>query len=113
MGCNFLKAAGLLGEDSSDVARLLGLWEGSLAQFSNGVVVELVKQFFCPEVVTAVSKLVGRLLGMNLQRLTSAVVHNRLRWYLMVTEKTVKNEGGTLSEPWLYLRRLQPGGKLY
>ena len=89
------------------------MWEGSIPEFSNGVVVELAKQFLSPEVVTAVWNLVGRLLGWNLQRLTSAVVHDRLRMYLIRTENIVKTEGATMSESWLYFQQLQPGGKHY
>ena len=75
------------------------MWEGSIPEFSNGVVVELVQQFFCPEVVSAASKLIARLLGMNMQRITPDVVHDKLRFCLMKTEEILKKAGAAMSEP--------------
>ena len=63
--------------NSVEVATLLKSWDGGVDRFSNGVVVELMNRFSSPEVVTAASKLSAQLLNMNLQRLTTDLVHNK------------------------------------
>ena len=74
------------------MADLLELWEGEEEEWSNGVVVELGKRFWCPEVVTAAIRLVARLLGIHLQRLTREV-RDRVRHCLARTESMVKKIG--------------------
>ena len=85
-------AAGLLAGSAGEVADLLELWEGEEEEWSNGVVVELGKRFWCPEVVTAAIRLVARLLGIHLQRLTREV-RDRVRHCLARTESMMKAPG--------------------
>ena len=104
-------AAGLLAGSAGEVADLLELWEGEEEEWSNGVVVELGKRFWCPEVVTAAIRLVARLLGIHLQRLTREV-RDRVRHCLARTESMMKSAGAAAEEAWLYLVALKPGGRL-
>ena len=106
-----MRAAALLAGSAGEVADLLELWEGEEEEWTNGVVVELGKRFWCPEVVTAAIRLVARLLGIHLQRLTREV-RDRVRHCLARTESMMKSAGAAAEEAWLYLVVLKPGGRL-
>ena len=93
-----LQAAGLLADSAGEVAHLLERWEGGEEEWSNGVVMELGRNFKCPEVMKAATMLVARLVGMNLQRLNRSD-KERMRHDLARTESKMTSTGAAAKEP--------------
>ena len=108
----YLAMAGLVGGTATDVVELLGKYgEEEEANLTNGLVIEVVQEYRCPDTLLALTRLVARVVGVQSDQV-GRDLHQRFKLYFGKTAGLVARGEAAMDSPWVFLAKLRQGGSL-
>ena len=106
----YLTEVGMPGDSPEEIVTWMEQWQPEIKHLTNGLVVEIEEYPYL--VVNCFLTRLLELLGIH-ESHHGRVVTNRFMSLFRKTKKKVEEGGMALSDPWVYLELLLPGGKGY